>query len=188
MSEKDGFSDTLLVTPEAVFRVLHPWTGGPDSLATLPLERRLPAVSQYIRTGTTPVMGPGTSVAQSVRLGDTDLTGLAVLVGSPGPWPQEISLQLDVVGTTAGRADRMLARINRQVTLTRQVQKVSLVLPAVAGSADQTVILDLTGNAAGDSPFTLFWNQSDDGVDYYPEGQAFWNREPVGGDLFFAVY
>jgi hypothetical protein len=183
---------TSLQTPDGVFRILRHTPGGPTAVQALPLEQRLPGDTQFIRTGTTPVMGPGTSVAQIVQVTDFDLSGVGLLVGTPGPWPQQIQLMLRVVSVTDGRGDQLLAEIPLAITLHEQVERVGLVFEPVAGTADRAIILDIAGNADAHSPFTLFWHQpkagQQQGLDYYPAGQAFWNHQPAGADLFFAVY
>ncbi len=179
-------------TPDGVFRILHHQAGGEAAVRQLPLEKRLPGDTQFVRTGTTPVMGPGTSVAQIVQVSDFDLSGVALLVGSPGPWPQQISVTLRVVGVTDGRGDQLLAEIPLQITLNEQIERVGLSFDPVPGTVGGAIILDLEGNTDGQSPFTLFWHQpkagQDANLDYYPDGQAFWNHQPAGADLFFAVY
>ncbi len=183
---------TSLQTPEAVYRVLHYLPGSQEAVHELPLAERLAGDSQFIRTGTTPVMGPGLSVAQTVQITDFDLSGLGLLVGSPGPWPQDIVLNLQIIGVTNGRPDQLLAQVPLQVTLNEQIERIAVPFDPVPGTAGRLVILDIGGNPDGNSPFTLFWHRPDatagTPVDYYPAGQAFWNQDPVGGDLFFAVY
>ncbi len=174
---------------EAVFRILRPAAG---DVQQLPLEQRLPGDSQYLRTGTTPIMGPGTSVAQTVLVSDFEVSGLAILVGSPGPWPQLIQLQLKIVSVQHGAGDQLLATIPFEVVLHQQVERVELAFDAVPQTEGQMVIMEITGNENSAGPFTLFWHVPGpdvaDHIDYYPAGRAFWNQRPVAGDLFFAVY
>lgn len=183
---------STLWTPEGVFRILRPLNGESEHVTDLPLAERVPGPSQLVRTGTSPVVAAGTSAAQSVRVTGTDLSGLALLVGSPGPWPQHISLVLTVLGTTEGRPDRVLGRFPFEVDLKKQADRVELEFEPVPGSRGELVILDIAGNTDGQSPFTLFWHKADqedhDARDFYPDGQAFWNHEPIGGDLFFVLY
>lgn len=64
-----------------------------------------------------------------------------------------------------------------------------LLVAPLGGTRDRTVILEVLGNRDGLSPFSLDRHrpEPDDPTDFYPDGQAFWNRQPVGGDLFFAI-
>ncbi|MFT5316692.1 MAG: hypothetical protein ACI9UK_002538, partial [Candidatus Krumholzibacteriia bacterium] len=154
---------------EAVFRVLQP---SPDGAQGLPLSQRLPGDSQYLRTGTTPIMGPGTSVAQTVQVTDFDLSGIAFLMGSPGPWPQTINIQLQIVSVTNGAGGQLLRQIPLQIELNSQVERVELAFDSVPATREQTVIVEVLGNRDNESPFTLFWHTSDpddpNPVDYYP--------------------
>jgi len=179
-------------TREAMYRILHRLPGGPRVMAGLRAARRLPGDTQYVRNGTTPEFGPGVSAAQTAAVTEFDLSAVTLLVGSRGPWPQEIDLVLRVLDLKQGASNQMLAEVPLAITLRRHIEQVVVEFAPIAGTLNQKIVLDIRGNETGDSPFMLFWHRpaadQDPSLDFYPAGQAFWNREPVGGDLFFELY
>jgi len=153
---------------------------------------RLPGAAQEMKNSSCPALGPGDSVAQSFRVHDFDLGGVDLMVRSSGPFPYPISLvltffELDVSGQT-----RQLQRIPANVTLDRPVQKIGFSFEPISGTAGKKVMVEISGHPEGTQPFSLLWNNTTEEypsfVDYYPQGQAFFNHQAVQADLYFVSF
>lgn len=166
--------------------------GGRAAVEAAPLSRRLPGTAHYLKTHMTTVLGPGTAVAQSFKVRDFDLAGVAVMFTAPGPFPYPISLTLKFVALGGPSADSVLAELPIRIELDQNVQKKSFSFGPLAGTAGREVVMEITGNRDNGAPFALMWHRhhGDPGgeTDFYPAGRAFFNGKPAEGDLYFITF
>lgn len=131
-------------------------------------------------------------VGQTMRIGDLDLRGIALLVAATGPLPAEVAMELQVKELLADGAAHPSAHFKSRVLLEQRVQPCTLTFPAIPNSAGEFVLFELTVTADPACQVHLLWHdaQSDVGesVDYYPEGHALLNGKSVDADLFFISY
>ncbi len=166
--------------------------GGRASVAAAVLSRRLPGTAHYIRTHTTKALGPGMAVAQSFRVRDFDLGGVSLMFTAAGPFPCEISIILKFVDPSGLSANPVMAEIPVRFEMDRKVQKKSFSFGPLAGTAGRMVVMEISGNLDGRTPFALLWHKPEHGregeADFYSAGRIFFNGQPAAGDLYFVTY
>lgn len=165
----------------------------PDAKGRAPqLEARLPGAAQEMATSTSPVLGPGVSVAQTFRVRDFDLGGMELLFRSPGPYPYKISFVLTFHELGGSAGTRLLQQIPVSIPLDKRTQKVKFNFEPIAGTKGKLLLMDISGHPDGTQPFSLLWNKSTEEFpefeDFYPGGQVFFNVKPLQADLFFISY
>ncbi len=155
-------------------------------------EARLPGAAQEMANSTSPALGSGVSIAQSFRVLDFDLGGVELLFRSPGPYPYPVSFVLTFHELGGSRGTRQLQQIPVNVSLETRTKKIRFSFEPISGTAGKFLLMEISGNPEGTQPFSLLWNKSTEEfplfVDYYPEGQAFFNYQSVEADLFFLSY
>jgi len=156
------------------------------------VEARLPGAAQEMASSTSPALGSGVSVAQSFRVLDYDLGGMELLFRSPGPYPYPISFILTFHELGVATGTRLLQQIPVNLSLETRTKKIKFSFEPLVGTKGRLLLMEISGNPDGTQPFSLLWNKSTEEfplfVDYYPEGQVFFNYEPVQADLFFISY
>jgi hypothetical protein len=155
-------------------------------------EIRLPGASMEITTGASGALGPGVTVAQSFRVLDFDLSAVEFLFRSPGPYPYPVSLVLTFYELGGPTGKRRLQQMPIQVALEKRTKKIMFSFPPLVGTRGHTLLMEITGSSEGTRPFSLLWNKATEKspqyVDYYPQGQAYFNQQPVEADLYFVSY
>ncbi|MEN8007708.1 MAG: hypothetical protein ABFS42_11880 [Candidatus Krumholzibacteriota bacterium] len=156
------------------------------------IEARLPGAAQEKKNSASPALGPGVAVAQSFKVDDFDLGGLALMFKAPGPFPYRISPVMTIFEKVGFGKPRLLRRLDLNVTLNQATQKILFSFEPVPDTAGKKLLVVISGHPEGTRPFGLLWNKSTgesaEFVDYYPEGQAFFNHQPVQADLYFISY
>jgi hypothetical protein len=165
----------------------------PDSERRAPrVEARLPGAAQEMASSTSPALGSGVSVAQTFRVLDFDLGGMELLFRSPGPFPYQVSFVMTFHELGGSRGTRQIQQIPIKISLETRTKKVKFSFPPLVGTKGKLLLMEISVNPEGTQPFNLLWNKSTEEipqfVDYYPEGQVFFNYEPLQADLFFVTY
>lgn len=153
---------------------------------------RLPGIAQQTTAEATAAIGAGVSVAQSFRVEDFDLGSVELLFRCPGPFPYPISFMVTFSEIDGNRLGRRLLQFPFQVSLMERTKKLRFSFPVLPETVGKTVLMDITGHPDGTRPFSLLWNKATAEVptfvDYYPEGQAYFQKKPVEADLYFVTY
>jgi len=166
--------------------------GGRAAVAAAAPSKRLPGTAHYLRTHTTKALGPGLAVAQSFRVRDLDLAGVALMFMAPGPFPYEVSLNLKFVDPGGPSGGTVLAELPVRIVLDRKVQKKSFSFGPLVGTKGRMLVMEITGNTDQRAPFALMWHKpaagSEGEADFYSAGQIIFNGRPAAGDLYFITY
>jgi hypothetical protein len=183
--------DHEVVLMGETYKFLARLSGGRSEASSLSPAVRLPGAAQYLKTGTTPALEPGSEVTQTFHVEDLDLAGLALMFTAPGPFPYRIDLELGILQMGAGGQATELAAIPLTVTLEQQAQKHSFPFRPIAGSRGRTMAFRVRDRSGGERPFALMWHKPDPeagGMDFHPGGQVYLNGRPHPADLFFVTY
>ena len=156
------------------------------------VEARLPGAAQEMYNSPSSALGPGVSIAQSFRVLDFDLNGVELAFRSPGPYPYPISFVLTFYELIGTKGRRPIQQLPINVPLETRTKKIRFSFEPISGTAGKLLLMEIAGHSEGTRPFSLLWTKPTEEfplfVDYYPEGTAYFNHQPVQADLFFLSF
>ena len=174
------------------FRVIRHIRKSGYEMDDIPLERRLPGTTQLVRNSQSPPLKPGVVISQVFRVGGLDLHGVVLMIAAKGPLPVLLDMEIEIEELSSVSHSRPLARFHASIPLEQSIQYRNLSFPAVAGTADKTIVMHITANTSPDHEIRLFWHDQsmEEGkrVDYLPNGYALVNRQTVEADIYFVSY
>lgn len=174
------------------FQVIRSAKKSGIELRDLPLERQIPGTSQLVKNSQTPVLESGMTVGQEFRVGGLDLHGMVFLFSTTGNLPTEFDVEITVEEILTGGRTKQLALFKSLVPLDQRVQLRTLALPDIPRSADKQIVFELSITSDEEHDIRMLWHdpqaENGDSTDYYPDGNALLNGQPVRADLFFISF
>jgi len=161
--------------------------GPREKLDELPLPARLPDVEQTVANGESPALRHDFEIGQTLLVGDRDLEGFAVRWRTKAK-DVTVPLRLRIWMQQGDRWSNLAARYDVDTKIPGDLHRSYFRFPPVKDSAHRRVAI--TFEAREDLPYDLrlLWHRhglSDVPVDFYPEGTALLEMEPVDADLYF---
>lgn len=173
------------------FRVLAPLPVD-TKLDDLPLPSRLPFAEMGVATEPGPTLQAELAVGQSFRVGSTDFAGISLRWQTDRP-NLSIPLRFHLWSRDAGEQsyDTLLNFWDADIDLPQSGHRSYLRIGPVPDTAGADLALTFELREPIMAQVQPLWHRHDTGterVDFYPEGTAMLNDEPVAADFYFFAY
>jgi len=171
------------------FRALQ-WHEG--KLDAVGLPQRLPDLALSFANDSSPALVPDLAVGQTLVTGGSDLAGVSLRWATPGT-DLHPRLRIDVwaQGSDGRGFTRLLAFYDIQLDIPRDGHRSWIRFGPVADTAQRELALTFELQEPSPVPLHLLWHRHDMGDaerDFYPEGTAIVNGQPVAADLYLSTY
>ena len=160
---------------------------GEESAEQLPLPQRLPDVEQTVANGASPALRHDFEVGQSLLVGDRDLEGFAVRWRTKAK-DVTVPLRIRIWMQRRQGWDSLAEQYDVDVKIPGDLHRSYIHFPTVAESAHHMVAITFETREDLDFDVRLLWHRhglTDAPIDFYPEGTALVEMEPVQADLYF---
>lgn len=167
--------------------ILRPVYEGWALVQQLPPAKRLPAVFHTTADRWSPRLGEETRVAQTFRMGDSDLNGLQVrwLTLSTG---FRAPVEIVVWSVDGGRLFSPLHALRTEVFFDAPQKTSVFTFDPVPGTAGRDVAIEFRVPPEVRWPIHLMWHDHEGEADPFPAGTALVDGEAVPADLYFVAY
>jgi hypothetical protein len=156
----------------------------------LPLRKRLPEIEQTVGNGTGPAMRPGLEVGQSFEVGNEDFEGIAVR------WHTEredlvVPVRVRVWMFREGHWGNLVRFDDLDLSIPGDLHRSYIRFGPIAETAGTRLTVTLEVREEIDYDLRLVWHRREgdnSAVDFYPEGTATIEMDPVNADLYFLTW